>query len=83
MSAATLNTVPHALVTAMVAAGHGIAASTHAALEYIGNTISRSIEESRREHDEAYLAEATDCSDLERRMRDLDHAQRGNAFWVD
>lgn len=83
MSPAVITTMPHAVVTAMYAAGHGIAASTHAALEYIGNALSRSIEESRREHDEAYLAESTDCSDLERRIRALDHARRGNAFWVD
>lgn len=82
MSTASITTMPHALVTAMYAAGHGIAASTHAAFEYIGNALSRSIEESRREHDEAYLAESTDCSDLERRMRDLEHTQKSNAFWV-
>lgn len=81
MSTASITTMPHALVTAMYAAGHGIAASTHAALEYIGNAVSRSIEESRRKHDEAYLAESTDCFDLERRMRELDRVQHGAAPW--
>ncbi|OWW22996.1 hypothetical protein AYR66_21825 [Noviherbaspirillum denitrificans] len=62
--------------------GHGIAATTHAALERIGNALSRSIEETRREQDEAYLAEATDCYDLERRMRDLDRGSRGAFTWT-
>lgn len=80
MSTATIH-MPTALVTAMRAAGHGIAATTHAALEHIGNALSRSVEEGRREHDEAYLAESTDCVDLERRMRELDRAQQTATPW--
>lgn len=81
MSTAT-HTMPFALVTAMRAAGHGIAASTHAALEYIGNAFARSMEEGRREHDEAYLADSVDRFDLERRMRDLERGERGSLNWM-
>ena len=81
MATATLTTMPHALVTAMRAMGHGIAASTLAAFEHIGNALTRSIEESRREHDEAYLSEACDCSDVERRMRDLERSSRNGLSW--
>lgn len=81
MSTATLH-MPNALVTAMRAAGHGIAATTHAALEQIGNALTRSMEEGRRENEEAYLAESTDCFDLERRMRELDRGPRGALTWL-
>lgn len=81
MATAT-HTMPIALVTAMRAAGHGIAASTHAALEYIGNAFTRSMEEGRREHDEAYLAESTDRFDLERRMRELDRGYPEKLSWM-
>jgi hypothetical protein len=74
--------MPNALVTAMRAAGHGIAATIHAALETIGNALTRSMEEGRRENDEAYLAESTDCFDLERRMRELDRSPRGALTWL-
>lgn len=81
MSTATI-TMPHALVTAARALGHGIAASTHAAFDRIRNALKFNIVESRREQEEAYLAEATDCCDLERRMRDLEHSQRGALTWL-
>ena len=77
MSTASIATTPNALVTAIRAAGHGLAAFTHAALENIGNAFTRSMEESRRETDEAYLAQSADRFDLERRMRELDRGSRG------
>jgi hypothetical protein len=77
MSTASTSTMPNALVTAMRAAGHGLTAFTLTALENIGNAFTRSMEASRREHDEAYLAQSADRFDLERRMRELDRGSRG------
>lgn len=77
MSTASISSMPNALVTAMRAAGHGFAAIILAALENIGNAFTRSMEESRREDDEAYLAQSADRFDLERRMRELDRGSRG------
>ncbi|WP_414691420.1 DUF3563 family protein [Noviherbaspirillum sp.] len=77
MSIATMTT-PNAVVTAMRSAGHDIAASIHAALEHLANGLLQSMEESRRNREEAYLAESADLFDLEQRMRSL---ERGPSAW--
>ena len=68
MSTATIHT-PNALVTAVRATGHGIAATTRAVLNRISSTMIRSTEDSR-------LTESADW-DLERRVLDLGHGPRG------
>jgi len=78
---ASISTMPNALVTAMRGAGHGLAVFTHAAIEHMGNAFTRSMEESRREADEAYLAQSTDRFDLERRMKELDRGPHGSLIW--
>ncbi|HYD63299.1 MAG TPA: DUF3563 family protein [Noviherbaspirillum sp.] len=48
----------------------------------MGNAFTHSMEESRREADEAYLAQSSDRFDLERRMRELDRGPRGALTWL-
>lgn len=84
MSAATFTYMPYAVAHALRAAGLNIAATTNAFLERVGDSLTHSIAYSEREREEAYLSESVDCYDLERRMRELDHARNhtNTVFWT-
>lgn len=73
-----VSNMPHVIADAVRAAGH----ATHDFFEHLGNSLIRSIAESEREREEAYLAESTDLADLECRMHELDHARQHNVFWT-
>jgi len=70
--------MPYVFADAVRAAGN----AAHEFFEHLGDSLTRSIAESEREREEAYLAESSDLADLECRMHELDHARQHHVFWT-
>lgn len=73
-----VSNMPHLIADAVRAAGH----ATHDFFEHLGDSLTRSIAESERQREEAYLAESVDLADLECRMHELDYARQHCVIWA-
>jgi hypothetical protein len=73
-----VSNMPHVIADAVRAAGH----ATHDFFEHLGDSLTRSIAESERHREEAYLSESVDLADLECRMHELDYARQHSVFWA-
>lgn len=77
-SASRHNSFGHA---AYVAIEHAVVSLRKHVADFF-HYLAQSAEARQRARDEAYLAEALDCYDLEYRMRELDRARNSPSHWM-